>query len=33
MNAETKKLREKFRLKHRIKQEDLIPEARDKTAL
>jgi hypothetical protein len=32
MDAETKKLREEFGLKHRIKQEDLIPEARGKTA-
>jgi hypothetical protein len=32
MDAETKKLRKEFGLKHRIRQDDLIPEARGKTA-
>lgn len=32
MDAETKNLRKEFGLKHRIRQEDLIPEARGKTA-
>jgi hypothetical protein len=32
MDAETKRLRKEFGLKHRIRQEDLIPEARGKTA-
>jgi hypothetical protein len=31
MDAETKKLRKEFGLKHRIKQEDLRPEARGKS--
>lgn len=32
MDAETKRLRKELGLKHIIRQEDLIPEARGKTA-
>ena len=32
MDAETKKLRKELGLKHQIRQDDLIPEARGKTA-